>query len=753
MALTFSIPWLLGGLALVVVPVIIHLFLRQKPRHLYFPAFRFLQQRHLKNMRRLRLRHLLLLALRMALIAFLCLALAQPQGTLGQGFLPQNSPCALVLVMDTSASMGYEVQSQTRLMDAQERALQVVRALPAGSRVAVVDSSSPGSQFVSREEAANLLSRLKIRDHNRPVTAALEEALRLLERERPALPVTVTVFSDRTTASWDSQLAKELPKLEQRAEQAMGRPITLCYYDLGVPAPRNVRILGISLQTGAESSVPLEDLTFGVSNGHLARLQARIEVTGTTVDTEVTLKVDGEVRDTKRLSISAAPGESAIEVISFVPFEITRDAHQGEVAIQGKDPLEADNVRYWTLHSSRRQVLVVTARREDALLVRTALETLAALPVRCEVVVLDSGDAKLANQTQDLARKLSPDVYQAVFLLNVPQPSEELWQLVHSYLSRGGGVLIAPGADCNPAAYTTPSALEVMPAKLVQMVDGPEQGLLWAPTDYAHPITERVRAWERQDLSYWRAWRFWQIAPLEGQTRSVVPFHVPPHAAVLERLFDVQKIPGRSLLVTTALYRRVADPSWKEWNNYHEGWFFQALVYLCTRYLVGAREERCNFRVDTPPRFWVPESAGFSSYLLEGPVPATGDLPPKQPHLVLSHALPPGNYTLSDPSGKLWQRRFSVNLTEQETELVRDRPDKDTLQTLFAADMIREAGTVQEDVAFLLGLAGQGARVDFLPYLMALLLLALAGENMLANRFYRAEPTAGAQAAETSRTS
>ena len=72
--MTFVHPFLLGGLLLVGIPVLIHLIMQQKPKHLAFPAFRFLLQKQRTNQRRLRLRHLLLLALRMLLVAAICLA-------------------------------------------------------------------------------------------------------------------------------------------------------------------------------------------------------------------------------------------------------------------------------------------------------------------------------------------------------------------------------------------------------------------------------------------------------------------------------------------------------------------------------------------------------------------------------------------------------------------------------------------------------------------------------------------------------
>ncbi len=71
-------PALLFGLVLTVVPIVLHLLLRARPKRLIFPALRLLQLRNLQNSRRLRLRHLWLLLLRMLVIAGLVLAIARP---------------------------------------------------------------------------------------------------------------------------------------------------------------------------------------------------------------------------------------------------------------------------------------------------------------------------------------------------------------------------------------------------------------------------------------------------------------------------------------------------------------------------------------------------------------------------------------------------------------------------------------------------------------------------------------------------
>jgi len=75
--MSFVFPALLATSVLAGIPVLLHLILRQKPKSLPFPAFRFLVVRHQTNQRKLQLRHWLLLALRVLLIAGLIFAIAR----------------------------------------------------------------------------------------------------------------------------------------------------------------------------------------------------------------------------------------------------------------------------------------------------------------------------------------------------------------------------------------------------------------------------------------------------------------------------------------------------------------------------------------------------------------------------------------------------------------------------------------------------------------------------------------------------
>jgi hypothetical protein len=99
-------PLLLFGLALIAVPLILHLLMRAKPKKLLFPALRLIQNRKRTNTRRMRLRHLGLLLLRMLVIALAAVALARP-AVPSADYAPQAADWVRLMVVAAGCSAVY----------------------------------------------------------------------------------------------------------------------------------------------------------------------------------------------------------------------------------------------------------------------------------------------------------------------------------------------------------------------------------------------------------------------------------------------------------------------------------------------------------------------------------------------------------------------------------------------------------------------------------------------------------------------
>lgn len=103
------IAWLnagaLAGLALLVVPVLVHLLLRHRAQRLRFPSLRFVRASRTATVRVRLPSDLLLLLLRLAIVALAVLALAQPVLLVPARIAFWNSRVARAVVTDVSDSM------------------------------------------------------------------------------------------------------------------------------------------------------------------------------------------------------------------------------------------------------------------------------------------------------------------------------------------------------------------------------------------------------------------------------------------------------------------------------------------------------------------------------------------------------------------------------------------------------------------------------------------------------------------------
>src|SRR5208283_5068485 len=126
---------LAAGAALAALPVILHLFMRQTPKHVIFPALRLVRERQKRSKKRLRVKNWLLLLARMAILALMAFALARPRVYSEVPLGDESQPMALGLVFDTSLSMEYKDKDRTRLQEAKERAKEIIAKIPDSSLV------------------------------------------------------------------------------------------------------------------------------------------------------------------------------------------------------------------------------------------------------------------------------------------------------------------------------------------------------------------------------------------------------------------------------------------------------------------------------------------------------------------------------------------------------------------------------------------------------------------------------------------
>jgi len=718
--MTFVNPFLLAGAGLVVVPIVLHLVMRRRPRLVEFPALRFVRLRHDTNQRRLRLRHLLLLLLRMLAIVLAALALARPSLKLSAGPIgSQRAPVAAAMVFDTSKRMEYRHENRIRLEAAQELALWVLAQLPPESQVAVLDGRrGPAAFQVDLGAARHRIERLETTADAQPIPHVLAEAARLLGESELARKE-IYVFTDLTRAAWPLE---DAGRLQERLREAPDAGLYLI--DVGVAQPANLalgdlRLSGQIVSNRSTLRIETELISVGIGDKHTVELYL--------LEPDPNGKVPGARRPEKRgeQTVSLAPGQS--RALEFRVSNLGLGTHQGYVQVLGQDGLTVDDRRYFTIEVKPAWRILIAAPKPENTYALFLREALAPESFRrgglarfaCDVAPLD-----------ELPRKdLSP--YAAACLLD-PKPLEAaVWRKLADYVAEGHGLAVWLGRNAEPVkSFNENPAQEVLAGRLVRQARSPEGNLALAPRNLEHPALAAFRGvagavpWSRHPV-----YRYWQLDALPEGAHVIAPF-TDESPALVER--PVGK--GRAVTITTPVSD---DPNRDPWNLLPAGeaWPFVILANELMAYLVGSGSEELNCRSGQAASLELAADRMAPSYLLTGPDGSQVRVAPdvKQRRLVITSTELPGNYRVqAGGAADGVDRGFSVNLAADQTRLER-WTDKDLAQFFGTYPYRLARGKEQIELNVHTGRVGR----ELFGLLILAAAVVLGLEHVLANRFYK----------------
>ncbi len=177
--MTFLYPWALALGALVVVPIVVHLLKRRIERRVPFPALRYLRSAERVHARSLRLRDLLLLLSRVAILLVIALAASGP--LIGHGGTADHDPADVAIVIDNSASLARPVGDRTAFALLLDRARLSLRHAQPEDRFWVYPTVGPPIALgTGAGEALRELDRARLTDGAADLRRAIAEALQSL---------------------------------------------------------------------------------------------------------------------------------------------------------------------------------------------------------------------------------------------------------------------------------------------------------------------------------------------------------------------------------------------------------------------------------------------------------------------------------------------------------------------------------------------------------------------------------------------
>jgi len=735
MGISFLSPALIGGAALVVVPVVLHMIMRRKPVRREFPAIRFLRELERSNRRRLRVNNLLLLLLRMAAIACLAFAMARP--TLrGAGWLAdQEGPVAAAFVFDTSPRMLVRKANRTRIEEAVALAGTLQEKLPPESEVAVLDTGGGPAAFApSPAAAAEAVRRLAA---TRPLAAP---AVRLAEVVRRAVELLsasdlarreLTVFTDLTAAAWADS--------EPLTEIVGDRPgLSVLVVDVGADAPRNCSIDTIDL--------PGERIAAGTP----LRIGASRTCRGPDAAGRVALELlDRDGRYERRAEKPVEWSESGSDPVELEVTGLAPGVVQGRVVVLGADDFPADDSRSFTIEVSPRPRVLLAApapAERTAFFLRQAIAPTA---------LARAGRSRFDCEVVDVAALEEADWagLAGVVLLDPPPLADGTWKLLEEFVAGGGGLVVWLGPRAgDPAAFSSAAARRLLGGGIERVWRDASGGNYLAPERLDHPMLAAFRRvadavpWE--DYPVERHWEFAPRAPAPPPPADGAD--EPPQAAASPRSAASAAVPvasyrnglpallehavggGTVVILTTPVSQSADDPdAWNTLATGFEPWPFVILANESLLYAIRSNQS-LNVVAGTPVTLAV---GGVNRPAAFVKTPGGDEFPAAvqsgRGTIVVTETRESGNYRVQAGGERDGFRGgFSANLDPSGTDLTRlDDKGRETV----LGPQVRVARTADEVVREV-NLERVGA--ELYGWIILVAAAVMIGDWILANRFH-----------------
>lgn len=422
MSLFFLHPAYLFGLFAATLPLLIHLLNRRRLKRIRFPAVRFILLSQRRISRTYRLRHWLLLALRTFAVFLLVLLLANPIFQTGAGLFAGAGPLSLAVILDNSLSMKWS-RNEEGFKQTKEAARLLISSLNAGDRAALIptDATEKIDIRLRGEKTALLkeLDHIQLAAGTADFSTALKKAYQALRV--PAAQKEIWLFTDMALTGW-----------ERFNLAAVGQ------YDPLIP----VRIISVASQDSPLNATIKELRIQGqkVGVGLPLRLEASlINFTDREIrDLLVQLNVDGQNREQKLVSLPPK-GELAVNL----QFSVNQPGeHQGYVTIK-REGLAGNSIAHFSLRAQEKlKVLVVDGDPQTSLVQSETFFLTRALNPTAE------SDSSVFLPTVIIPEGLtsvSLDAYQVLILCNVPAIPDVFLPRLRDFLQRGGGLLVFLG--------------------------------------------------------------------------------------------------------------------------------------------------------------------------------------------------------------------------------------------------------------------------------------------------------------------
>lgn len=772
-----TVSFLIAGAAAALIPIVLHLLMKGRPKQIEFPALLFIRKTITRNQRRYTLKHLLLLTLRILLLIGIGLLLARPSfraesfsASPGSKTLSaltaEKAPAAVALVIDTSVRMNRSADNRSRLDEAKDLALTILSRLPAESEAAVIRSGPEQDSFqIDLLAARKAIQDLTINSPARSLPDSITAAVRLLQNskfDRREL----FVITDKSAESWPGRQKENLLRLLDgiHKNKEDGRSdLNICLLDCR-PEEKNAETFfnssllnsGLSAETVAlNTSVRLEtELAHtGAAKEKTVELSllplTKIDRANATKENSPKI-VSNNSSNTNQMedprskntfffdraekkasrSVSFPKGDSR-RTVSFQITGLKPGFYQGALRFSSPDALADDNIRWFSFEIKRDAKILIAApdpADQKTLFLREALA-----PAELRKI----GSAPFDPQTVSLTRfeKMSAaelEKYQVIFLLDPDRRLADRADDLLAFVRNGGGLGIFFGRHAPAPALQSETVRELIGGRISQQVRVPDWTVHLSPRGYENGVLTAFRSFSAGTEIPWSALtvgRYWHFTDLSEQAVRLIDYSDGRPALFTRSIGN-----GTVLTGTFPLSDLPGDAPWNMIPTGDTAWIFLVMIDGAARHLIAGRTSCLNYLTGEPVILRadgekIPDKAAID--LPNGQkIELTAEK--DQARIQFPRAGQTGHYQIETADGPVFPAGFSVNYSPAEFNLTPCSPTE--IESFFPKDSVRWI-TGNEDFESVR--TRQRIGRELYPILLLLLTGLIAFEWICSNRFYK----------------
>ena len=344
----FLVPWMLLGALSAGIPVALHLLRKSKPTVVRWAPMEFLRKSLKETSKKVRLRDLILLLIRMAILILAALALARPSTLSFFG----SGPIDAVILIDNSQSMSTLEGQTSRLDMALTSARQLIGNLPTGSKARIISLTDHtvelGYNNSNETDAiATALLQIKPTDRSSNFFQGFANAIDILKTSSFSQRK-IFFFSDMQRPGWQNESSSF-----KTLVQNMPSSISIHMIRHGSDVDSNIQIM--DFQPTAGIILANQRQTWGLT----VRNRGIKPATG--IKATLGLGSDFETAESAVIEKLDAGEERNITIDLLIP----EDGYQIVKAVAGNDRLARDNQKEKIVLARKKlQVLIVGAKSE-----------------------------------------------------------------------------------------------------------------------------------------------------------------------------------------------------------------------------------------------------------------------------------------------------------------------------------------------------------------------------------------------------